>query len=496
MERRSVQGVAIKDAVRPATRGLPWLWFRLGPVSWSRAETAWFVSATVAAGVAVAAFVRTATLRWQSFETNAFDLAFFDQIVFNTSRGRWFETSFVSYNFAGQHLEPVLLLYLPAYWLGTGPFFLTVSQAVVAGAAAWPLYFFARHLTHQSAIAFATVIAYLANPYLHRAIAFDFHPEVMVAGSAFLGAWAIVSQRQLVAVVSALSVLLFKEDAVFVALLLASLMWRRGMKREAQLTAAVAVAYAAIAVLVVMPLIRGGESSDLVDRYGYLFSLHGDTGLVEGVLLLPSRAARVLLNADQLLTVAAFLAASCVIAVWRPLHLLWLGPGLALALLSNHPPQRQLELHYAAELVPTAMILALVSADALRNRVRASLLASALAGPPLLAMVLLNPLAEGHGPAPGDQHRAAVASALALIPPSEDVSVSAQSGLLPRLSQRRQAHEFPGHASKAEWIVVDRYGFRSSQSLAAGFDEALEEVRRTAELVFSEDGVEVFRRAP
>ena len=44
--------------------------------------------------------------------------------------------------------------------------------------------------------------------------------------------------------------------------------------------------------------------------------------------------------------------------------------------------------------------------------------------------------------------------------------------------------------------MVDTYGFRSSQSLAAGFDAKLEEVRSSHELVYSQDGVEVFRRLP
>ena len=61
--------------------------------------------------------------------------------------GGWFETSFVPYNFAGQHFEPILLVFVPAYWLGAGPYFLTVSQAGRRSAAAIPLYFFARALT-------------------------------------------------------------------------------------------------------------------------------------------------------------------------------------------------------------------------------------------------------------------------------------------------------------------------------------------------------------
>jgi len=450
----------------------------------------------LAVGLALAAFVRIAVLRWETFVTNAFDLAFFDQIVFNTSRGRLFDNSFVPYNFAGQHLEPVLLAYVPAYWLGAGPLFLTVSQAVVAALAAVPLYFFARRLTGQAAIGAAAVVAYLANPYLLRAVAFDFHPEVMVAFPVFLAAWAVVERRHRTAVVASLATLLFKEDAAFLAVFLGGFMWMRGMRSGAGLTAGVAVTYALLAVFVVMPLVRGGEGSDLVDRYGYLLPGHGGngSGLVGGLFLLPWRAAEVILHPDQMVTAVLFLGTSAAIAVVRPVGLAWLAPGLALALLSQHPPQRQLELHYAAEMVPMALVITVLAVERIRTRIPSQWLALAVAAPPLAAMIVLNPFGSSVGKAPSAEHRAAVLAGFALVPSDEHVSVSAQSGLLPRLSRREEAYEFPGHAESADWVMVDQYGFRSSQSLAAGYDAMLEEVRATAELVYSENGVEVFRR--
>ena len=41
--------------------------------------------------------------RHAGYQSNAYDLGFFDQITWNTSEGRIFETSFVKYNFLGQH---------------------------------------------------------------------------------------------------------------------------------------------------------------------------------------------------------------------------------------------------------------------------------------------------------------------------------------------------------------------------------------------------------
>jgi hypothetical protein len=96
------------------------------------------------------------------------------------------------------------------------------------------------------------------------------------------------------------------------------------------------------------------------------------------------------------------------------------------------------------------------------------------------------------GAPPTAEHRAAVLAGLALVPAG--ASVSAQSELVPRLSQRERAWEFPQSWRRADWVVVDAYGQRSTQSLDAGFDAALATVRATYARVYARDGVEVFRR--
>lgn len=494
MERRALPGVAGTNGFGRAARGLPGLRVGLGAVAKSAWRARWMVLAAALVAGAGAAFIEIRVRRWAHFETNAYDLAFFDQIIWNTSQGRLFATSFVSYNFAGQHLEPILLAYAPAYWLGAGGQFLMVSQAVAVAASGIALFALARRLGLSPVVALAALVAWFANPFLLRAMGFDFHPEVMAAGPMFVSAWAAASGRRRLAVIAALSMLLFKEDTVFMVLAAAGFMWRRGMHREAKMSAGIGVAYAALAVLVIMPLIRQGEPSDLVDRYGYFLPESGGSGLLLDTLLAPVRVARVLLAPHQLLTAVTFVLCSCPLILTRPRHLAWLAPGLVLALLSLHPPQRALELHYAAELVPVAMVLAVEAAVSLKPRLPAPALAGLLAAPAVVAMVWLSPPGSFVGDSPSDQHRSAVSEALALIPVDASVTVSAQSGLLPRLAHRRRADEFPANYLRAEWILVDRYGFRSSQSLDAGFDRKLERVRRMAELIYSNDGVELYRR--
>ena len=467
-----------------------------GARAWAGVPGWWALVVVLTSAAFATAFVTNGLSRWENYQTNAFDLAFFDQIIWNTSRGDWFQTTFVGYNFAGQHLEPILLLFVPAYWLGAGPPLLLATQAVVAGLAAIPLYAAARRFGLPIALSAGVAISYLLNPYLHRALDFDFHPEAMVALPVFAAAWAVAAQRYRLAAALALSTMLFKEDAAFVALALAALLWFEGARREAIVTGAIAVSYALIAVLIVMPLVRDGAASDLVGRYGYLVDAGRQSQFLPRLLVRPWTIPQQLFAPAQLWTMALFSGASAPLAVLRPRLLVFLLPGLAIALLASHPPQRSLEFHYSAELVPLVIVFGLLGARKAMNRVPPPAVLGAILLPVAVGFLALSPFsptgARSQNPSPA--HLAALNEGLALVPNDPAEEVSAQSSLLPRLSQRPNAWEFPQAASRADWVVVDRYTHRSGQSVAAGYDAALATVRATLERVYDRDGVEVFRR--
>jgi len=197
-------------------------------------------------------------------------------------------------------------------------------------------------------------------------------------------------------------------------------------------------------------------------------------------------------------TAAAFVAANGPWMLLAPLQALALLPGLALALLSSHPEQAALEFHYGVELVPVAALAGLVGARRLLRVVPASVVAAAMCIVAAASLVALGPPnALAASTAPTEAHRAAVEQAVALVPAHQG-AVSAQSNLAPRFAHRAQLWEFPGHWERSDWVVVDRYGFRSGQSLDAGFDgvlAAIREGRTHFTLVFEADGVAVYRAA-
>lgn len=465
-------------------------------LAWVAERTWWTVAVVLASAASGAAFATNALDRWENYRTNAFDLAFFDQIIWNTSRGDWFQTTFIGYNFAGQHLEPILLLFVPAYWLGAGPPLLLGTQAVVAVAAVIPLYAAARRLGLPALLASGVTLSYLLNPYLHRALDFDFHPEVMVALPVFGAAWAVAAKRYRLAAVLAVSTMLFKEDAAFVALALAALLWFEGARRQAVVTGIIAVAYVLIAVVVIMPLVRGGASSDLVERYGYLVDTTRQSQFLPRLVTHPWVIPVHVFAPAQLWTTALFVGASGPLAVLRPKLLAFLLPGLAVALLAAHQAQRALELHYSAEIVPLVLVFSLFGARTAYRHVPAPVVLAAILLPVLIGFFALSPFSPtaARPQGPSAAHLEALDEGLALVPSDAQQEVSAQSGLLPRLSQRTNAWEFPQAVDRVDWVVIDRYTHISSQSIASGYAAAVTVVRATFERVYDRDGVEIFRR--
>lgn len=439
----------------------------------------------------IAYWVAVAVLRWERLHLGAFDFAFFDQVVWNTSEGRFFATTFVPYNFAGQHTQPILLPFAALYRLGVGPLSLLVVQAAACGLAAVPLFEAARRLGLPVVVSTAAALAYLANPYVHRALAFDFHPETMVALPAFGALWAFAARRPSVGVACALSMLLFKEDAVFVVLALAIAAWTLDARREARALAAGAVAWAVLTVFVLMPALRGGQPSDLVERYGAILGGHdGPAGLIWAVTH-PLEVLGYASAPERVASIATFVLASGPWLLLAPVHALALAPGLAIGVLSSHPEQQALAFHYGVQLVPVAAIAGLLGARRLLRVTPPAVVAAAMVLVAAVGLGTLGPPSELVADGPSEAHRAAVERATALVP--ADAAVSAQSSLAARIGRRRELWEFPGQWERADYVFVDRYGFRSSQSIDAGFDAELDDVRARAALVFEEDGVALYR---
>lgn len=433
----------------------------------------------------------------RAFFSSAYDFGFFDQIIWNTSQGRFFETSFLRYNFLGQHVEPVLLLFAAAYRLLPAPELMLIAQALAGAWAALPLYLAVRRLLASSTAGLLFAAGYLLAPAFQRAMLFDFHPEVMGTAAIFACLAFLVFARPRLALAAAFSLFLLKEDAAITALGLALLFLLLGFRRHACYLTAVAVLYLILVPGLLMTAVRGGDG-DLQERYAWA----GADPVA--VLTLPLRApgalAAHLANGPRRRAVAEMLSQQALLPLAGPAVLIAI-PSLTANLLSDHPDQNQLGLHYGitpfalftvAAVLGTARLAGIPVLTTYRRHV-GLMAAAAFFFAQFSGWLLVSPL----GPSldrtrfQQTEHTRVLRAAVREIPAS--ASVSAQSGILPHLSQRRAVWEFPDLRG-AQYVVIDRKTFRSFQS-SATFDDTLSRLPSLGYTeVWSRDGVSVFCR--
>lgn len=502
MERRALPPLAEVDAGWRSAVGLRWLRRQLEPVRGAvcSIDAACHLAAWVASVVAVAVFSAFAVSRHRVYESTAYDFGFFDQIVWNTSRGDWFETSFLEYNFLGQHFEPILLLFAGFYRLGGGPETMLLAQSLFAGSAAIPLFYATRRMTGSPVAGLSLSLAYLLNPALHRALDFDFHPEVMAFPFVFGALYFVAARRPWAATTAILPVLLLKEDMAILVLGFAAILWLSQYRKQAWVLGVTGLTWIVVVMFILMPSFRDGPS-DLNQRFAYL------TRDTEPATLLPVSVWR---GMDRLATSTApgvfeLEVTLSGLAVLHPAAMLAAVPAASNGL-SDHAEQSRLDLQYAVAPLALSIVAAAYALGDIANgrRLARAVRGSSshirmVAGGAALLLVSTasffasspySPLAERK--APEAAHRQAIAIALDQIPAG--ASVSAQGTLLPHLSQRREVWEFPD-LRESEYVIVDSSLPVTAQARAAGYESVLSTLpARGYSTIWESRTVRVFRR--
>lgn len=434
--------------------------------------------------VFVVTFGSLSLRRHAALASNGMDLGNVDQALWNTAQGEFlaFTNMAPVRNRLALHVEPILLLFVPFYWVGLGgPKLLLLVQTVVVGLGALPLYWLARDaLSNQrisesanqqvpspaSQIALLPTsrsaslppiifpLAYLLLPALEAAVMYDFH-AVTLAPTFLLFAFYFGLKRRpwLFGLFAALA-LACKEDVGLSLVMLGLyiiLAWRRW--RWGLVTALVGIAWFAIAVFLIQPRFSPTGGNIQADRYAWL----GDTPLAMlGSLL--RRPGLVWDHVWQTAGLPAYLAGlllpTAFLSLLAPLAWLPALPSLAINLLSGNPFTWRLEdFHYAAPMAPFVLVASVYGVQRLTGwagrwspAVGRYVLSVACA---LLLIVSLayhqargfSPLSRPFQPWPITDHQRRAATVFARVPPH--AALFAQSNLNPHLSGRRVLYYDP-----------------------------------------------------
>jgi uncharacterized membrane protein len=452
----------------------------------------------------IAGFAALSALRQLAFATGRFDMGNMVQAVWSTAHGHPLRVTDVhgdQISRLAAHVDPILVLFAPLWWIWPSANLLLAAQALAVGLGAIPVFWLARKHLHSPRAGLAFAFVYLLYPATGWLTLNEFHPVALATPLLLFAFWFLDEDRLLPFALCAIAAAACKEEIPFV--IAGFGIWYAVSHRRWAVGGAIVIAgiaWAAVATTVIIPHFNHGQSSDFYTRYSEVGGSPG--GIVKTAFTHPGRLARALFTSRDLHYVLQLGWPLAFLFVLSPLVLVAALPELAINLLSAVPTQTSIHFHYTAGLIPPLVIGAVLGAKRLGLRGLAAAAAVVLVA--LIGNYRLGPLPVWRD-VPGGQkfqttaadvttHDRIAARGLRLIP--ANAIVSATNSLGAHLSARSRILSFPV-TQDASWIAADEtqpgYADRFAPLETA---EQLAWLRTNPEwkLVFEQDGVLVFRR--
>ncbi len=438
------------------------------------------------------------SLRHALFQSTAWDLGIFDQAVYLISQGRSPVSSFLDFHILGDHAAWIFYLLAVPYKIYPDVHWLFAVQAVALALGALPVWYLARlaQLKETQAVAMAAV--YLLYPLVFNINLFDFHPDV-IAIPALLGAILAARLGRLWWFCLSL-ILVLSCKAVLSLTVVAMGLWLFVFEKK-RLYGLIAlftgIAWFVISTQAIIPFF--GTEAASVNRHLSRYSDLGDSfgAIAKNLLLQPG------LILGRIFTLAnlGYLCLLISPVIWglSPQQLTPLVgaiPTLAINLLTDYQPQKDLIHQYSLPVLPF-LLLAVISTLAagrgwLQNRRGIILWA-------LLAFIALAKFGYfGSKYLESLDTWQATRDAVAQIPTNGNVLVPAQ--VAPHVTHRPVvelaiAGSESANLTEYESVLVNvrHPGWRSSPQVAASL---LERLRKTPEfqLSYQRDDVYLFTK--
>src|SRR3989344_5550860 len=433
-------------------------------------------------------FGAVTSLRHYNFQTQAWDLGIFDQIIWNISQGNGMSTTleFVQNHFA-VHMSPILFLLAPGYLVFPSPYFLLILQTIALALGAWPLYLLAKKVlfvksSTSDKIPLAITTAYLLYPSLHCVNWFDFHPIAFLV-PAFLAAFYFAEKRRwglmslfLILAASA------QEDAVLVVAffgiyLIFKKEWKIGLT-----IFLLSILYFLLSIKFIMPYFGGGLLR--IDRYAQLGGSFSE--IAKNFFIHPSLFISTIFQWQKLIFLFWLFLPVAFLPLLAPREWILLIPGIAQNLLTNYAPQFAGAYQY-----DSALIAGIFIATIYGFRKVVGLFAGfpvILVALALLAFLIRSPINPFNFPTElfkKSERTYAFQKMIERVP--ENASVAAHTQIVPHLSQREKIYML-GYEPilEADIILIDGadyFGFPNPETFQAHIQKYADSGKYSVEIL-------------
>jgi len=419
-------------------------------------------------------------LRHQTFQSNAMDLGYTDQAVWNTLHGRFLRFSTLENApidlpldrfrrtdiLLAYHVELILAPISLLYLIYDSPVTLLLLQTIVIGLGALPAYWLARDRLTSDFAGLTFAIAYLLAPAIEGANLSDFHGVSLTASLLLFCFYWLQTRRYKLYFGTILICMLAKEDIPLLLVMMG--LYIVICRREFMVgvsTASIGLAWFLICTQVILPHFSGLPGSPFL----YRVTIFGPTLKASLVNLIkdPILIVQWLLRPEITRYLGGLLASAGFMSLFSPLTLGISAPVVAMNVFSTWDWTYSEGAHYSASILPIVIVSGIYGTRFLARQISARTrlpyrhTIHALAGVILLASGIhhyrigISPWSRSYHPFHVSAHDRLGYEMMEKIP--RYASVSTQSGLYPHLAHRERAYFFPA-VNDAEYILLDVTG--------------------------------------
>lgn len=399
------------------------------------------------------------------------DAGVFDQAIWGTLHGKWFLNTNncfgVQANWLGFHFNPILVAFVPLYAFWPAVEWLAVVQAFALSIGSWPVFLLASRVHGSERMGVAWTLAYLFNPYMMSAAAWDFHPVTLAVPFIAAGLLAVEMKNFRLLLVCCLMLMLVQEQFGITVAGFGGL-WAIRYKhwKGGALLTLIGLLHAVLTLGVIMPALSPSGSHPFISsgaqftRYNWLGSSLQE--IASNIFLHPMKLLATFTKMPN--EISYILELSLPFLGLFLLAPLWLLPGiadLAANMLSSFLMPRGIMSYHSVTLVPVLTVASIYGVHRLAPQLARH------ASMRVTCYVLCSTFVLGYFysplPLPGGTNFWAPAHVRSSPDPAlskvrravgDQTSVSAQANIAAHFSQRRQVYSFPQKVGKTDSIVL------------------------------------------
>jgi len=298
-------------------------------------------------------FSYLAIRRYQTLNSHYYDLGIMNQVVYNTSRGKFLDMTNQqlgrNVNRIAIHFDPILAAFAPLYKVYASPEVLLVSQAIIIALGALAVFLIAKKIIKKNGISFLFSLSYLFYFPIQRVVIFDFHAVALATTFFLFAIYFEITKKDKLFFLFLLLALLTKEHVGLVMMFYgAYIFFFRKEKKKGVVVSLLGAVFFVVTVYFLIPYFR--QSTHFAMRY---FEEYGSTpsSIVLGVFRYPMVFIRSIFR-QEIYDYVIRMISPMALSLFSPFTLLIAAPEWAINILSLNTNMRAIYFHYNSLIIP------------------------------------------------------------------------------------------------------------------------------------------------